>query len=101
MLLVSLVLLRDPLLALREALSQAAGCAADPEILRITRTVLMQELVGLQLQMMEAAMRSPRRTSTKPVIRCSILRNGGQTWRQRNQPAQCRRAALGRARKEQ
>ena len=62
-LLVSLVLLRDPLLALREALSQAAGCAADPEIQRITRTLLMQELVGLQLQMMDFTVQQLGRTA--------------------------------------
>ena len=62
-LLVSLALLREPLLALRDALSQAAGCAADPEILRITRTVLMQELIGLQLQMMDFTVQQLGRTA--------------------------------------
>ena len=62
-LLVSLVLLREPLLALRDALSQAAGCAADPEILGLTRTVLMQELMGLQLQMMDFTVQQLGRTA--------------------------------------
>ena len=62
-LLVSLVLLREPLLALRDALSQAAGCAADPEILRLTRTVLMHELMGLQLQMMDFTVQQLGRTA--------------------------------------
>ena len=29
------------------------ACAADPDLLQRTRMVLMQELVGLQLQMMD------------------------------------------------
>ena len=62
-LLVSLALLREPLLALRDALSQAAGCAADPEILRLTRTVLMHELMGLQLQMMDFTVQQLGRTA--------------------------------------
>ena len=62
-LMVSLALLREPVLALRDALSQAAGCAADPEILRITRTVLMQELIGLQLQMMDFTVQQLGRTA--------------------------------------
>ena len=62
-LLVSLALLREPLLALRDALSQAAGCAADPEILGLTRTVLMQELMGLQLQMMDFTVQQLGRTA--------------------------------------
>ena len=52
-LVVSLTLLREPLAALRDAMAQAAGCAADPDVLQRTRMVLMQELVGLQLQMMD------------------------------------------------
>lgn len=48
---VSLAMLREPLAALRHDMAQAAGCAADPDLLQCTRTVLMQELVGLQLQM--------------------------------------------------
>ena len=44
---VSLALLREPLAALRDAMAQAAGCAADPDVLQRTRMVLMQELVGL------------------------------------------------------
>ncbi|ABB35432.1 putative cation efflux transporter (CDF family) [Synechococcus sp. CC9605] len=31
---VSLALLREPLAALRDAMAQAAGCAADPGVLR-------------------------------------------------------------------
>ena len=62
-LLVCLALLREPLLALRDALSQAAGCAADPEILRLTRTVLMNELMGLQLQMMDFTVQQLGRTA--------------------------------------
>ena len=34
MLAVSLALLREPLAALRDAMAQAAGCAADPGVLR-------------------------------------------------------------------
>ena len=34
-------------------MAQAEGCAADPDVLQCTRLVLMQELVGLQLQMMD------------------------------------------------
>ena len=62
-LLVSLALLREPLLALRDALSQAAGCAADPQILCITRTVLMQERMGLQLQMRDFTVQQLGRTA--------------------------------------
>ena len=62
-LLVSLALLREPLMALRNAMAQAAGCAADPEILQRTRRVLMQELVGLQLQMMDFTVQQLGRTA--------------------------------------
>ena len=49
-------------MALRNAMAQAAGCAADPEILQRTRQVLMQELVGLQLQMMDFTVQQLGRT---------------------------------------
>ena len=44
-------------------MAQAAGCAADPEILQHTRQVLMQELVGLQLQMMDFTVQQLGRTA--------------------------------------
>ncbi len=62
-LMVSLVLLREPLMALRNAMAQAAGCAADPEILQLTRRVLMEELVGLKLQMMDFTVQQLGRTA--------------------------------------
>ncbi len=60
---VSLALLREPLAALRDAMAQAAGCAADPDVLQRTRMVLMQELVGLQLQMMDFTVQQLGRTA--------------------------------------
>ena len=60
---VSGVLLREPLLALRVALSQAAGRAADPGVLLCTRQVLMQELSGLALQMMDFTVQQLGRTA--------------------------------------
>lgn len=60
---VSLALLREPLAALRDAMAQAAGCAADPDVLQRTRLVLMQELVGLQLQMMDFTVQQLGRTA--------------------------------------
>ena len=60
---VSLVLLREPLAALRDAMAQAARCAADPEVLQRTRRVLMDELVGLQLQMMDFTVQRLGRTA--------------------------------------
>ena len=62
-LVVSLVLLREPVSALREALAQAAGCAADPVVLQRTRRLLMEELVGLQLQMMDFTVQQLGRTA--------------------------------------
>ena len=50
---VSLALLREPLAALRDAMAQAAGYAAAPDLLQRTQLVLMQKLMGLQLQMMD------------------------------------------------
>ena len=44
-------------------MAQAAGCTADPEILQRTRRVLMQELVGLQLQMMDFTVQQLGRTA--------------------------------------
>lgn len=58
-----LALLREPLAALRDAMAQAAGCAADPDVLQRTRMVLMQELVGLQLQMMDFTVQQLGRTA--------------------------------------
>ena len=49
----SLAMLREPLAALRHDMAQAVGCAADQDLLQRTRMVLMQELMGLQLQMMD------------------------------------------------
>ena len=60
---VSLMLLREPVLALTDAMAQAAGCAANPDVLQKTRTVLMQELVGLQLQMMDFTVQQLGRTA--------------------------------------
>ena len=60
---VSGVLLREPLQALRDALSQAAGKAADPGVLQRTRQVLMQELSGLSLQMMDFTVQQLGRTA--------------------------------------
>ena len=60
---VSLMLLREPMSALRDAMAQAAGCAADPEVLQLTRTVLMQEVGGLQLQMMDFTVQQLGRTA--------------------------------------
>ena len=60
---VSLALLREPLAALRVAMAQAAGSAADPDVLQRTRVVLMQELVGLQLQMMDFTVQQLGRTA--------------------------------------
>ena len=60
---VSGVLLREPLQALRVALSQAAGKAADPGVLLCTRQVLMQELSGLSLQMMDFTVQQLGRTA--------------------------------------
>jgi hypothetical protein len=62
-LLVSFALLRQSLMTLRNAMAQAAGCTADPEILQRTRQVLMQELVGLQLQMMDFTVEQLGRTA--------------------------------------
>ncbi|MGB1022781.1 MAG: hypothetical protein ACPGXW_08200 [Synechococcus sp.] len=62
-LLVSFALLRQPLMTLRNAMAQAAGCTADPEFLQRTRRVLMQELVGLQLQMMDFTVQQLGRTA--------------------------------------
>ena len=62
-LVVSLALLREPLKSLNHAMAQAAGCAADPDVLHRTRTVLMQELVGLQLQMMDFTVQQLGRTA--------------------------------------
>ena len=45
------------------AMAQAAGCAADPDLLQRTRLVLMQELVGLQLQMMDFTVQQLGRTA--------------------------------------
>ena len=44
-LLVSLVLLREPWTALRQAMAQAAGCSADQDVLECTCAVLVQQLV--------------------------------------------------------
>ena len=41
-----LALLREPLAALRDAMAQAAGCAADPDVLQRTRMVLMLDWWG-------------------------------------------------------
>lgn len=60
---VSVVLLQEPLAAMRNALGQAAGRAADPSILQVTRQVLMQELSGLQLQMMDFTVQQLGRTA--------------------------------------
>ena len=60
---VSLVLLLEPLRALQEGMGQAAGRAADPRILQQTREVLMQELSGLQLQMMDFTVQQLGRTA--------------------------------------
>ena len=60
---VSGVLLREPLQALRDALTQAAGRAADAEVLQRTRRVLMQELSGLSLQMMDFTVQQLGRTA--------------------------------------
>ena len=60
---VSFVLLLEPLRALKEAMAQAAGRAADPKILQQTRAVLMQELSGLQLQMMDFTVQQLGRTA--------------------------------------
>ncbi len=60
---VSLVLLQEPLSAMKEAMGQAAGRAADPRILQRTREVLMQELSGLQLQMMDFTVQQLGRTA--------------------------------------
>ena len=62
-LLVSAVLLREPLQALRNALKQAAGRAADADVLQRTRQVLMQELSGLSLQMMDFTVQQLGRTA--------------------------------------
>jgi len=62
-LLVSLVLLREPWMALRQAMAQAAGCSADQDVLERTRAVLMQQLVGLQLQMMDFTVQQLGRTA--------------------------------------
>ncbi len=59
---VSQALLREPLAALRDAMAQAAGCAADPDVLQRTRMALLQELVGLQLQMMDFTVQQLGRT---------------------------------------
>ena len=60
---VSLALLREPLAALRDAMAQAARCAADPDVLQRMRVVLMQELMGLQLQMMDFTVEQLGRTA--------------------------------------
>ena len=60
---VSGVLLREPLQALRDALNQAAGKAADAGVLQRTRQVLMQELSGLSLQMMDFTVQQLGRTA--------------------------------------
>ena len=62
-LLVSLVLLREPWTALRQEMAQAAGCSADQDVLECTRAVLMQQLVGLQLQMMDFTVQQLGRTA--------------------------------------
>ena len=60
---VSLALLREPLAALRDAMAQAAGYAADPDLLQRTQLVLMQKLMGLQLQMMDFTVQQLGRTA--------------------------------------
>ena len=60
---ISVALLREPLQALRESLSQASGQAADAEVLHCTREVLMQELSGLSLQMMDFTVQQLGRTA--------------------------------------
>ena len=60
---VSGVLLREPMQALQDALSQTAGRAADPIVLQCTREVLMQELSGLSLQMMDFTVQQLGRTA--------------------------------------
>ena len=60
---ISLVLLREPIQALRESLGQAAGRAADAVVLNSTREVLMQELSGLSLQMMDFTVQQLGRTA--------------------------------------
>jgi predicted Co/Zn/Cd cation transporter (cation efflux family) len=62
-LLVSLVLLREPWTALRQEMDQAAGCSADQDVLECTRAVFMQQLVGLQLQMMDFTVQQLGRTA--------------------------------------
>ena len=60
---VSGVLLWEPMHALRDALRQTAGRAADPMVLQSTRLVLMQELSGLSLQMMDFTVQQLGRTA--------------------------------------
>ena len=56
---VSLALLREPLTELRDAMAQAESSAAAQR----TRIVLLQELVGLQLQMMDFTVQQLGRTA--------------------------------------
>ena len=59
----SLALLGEPLAALLDAMAQAVGFAADADVLQRTLMVLMQELVGLQLQMMDFTVQQLGRTA--------------------------------------
>mgnify|MGYP001240768704 CR=1 FL=1 len=60
---ISVFLLREPVQALRDSLGQAAGQAANAVVLHSTREVLMQELSGLSLQMMDFTVQQLGRTA--------------------------------------
>ena len=60
---ISVFLLREPVQALRDSLGQAAGQSANAVVLHSTREVLMQELSGLSLQMMDFTVQQLGRTA--------------------------------------
>ena len=61
-LLVSAVLIKEPVTALRDAVAQTAGKAADPKMFEATERALNQELSVLCLQMMDFTLQQLGRT---------------------------------------
>ncbi|MGE4582437.1 MAG: cation transporter [Synechococcus sp.] len=60
---ISVFLLGEPVRALRDSFGQAAGQAANTVVLHSTREVLIQELSGLSLQMMDFTVQKLGRTA--------------------------------------
>jgi hypothetical protein len=53
-------------------MAQVAGCSVDQHVLECTRAVLMQQLVGLQLQMMDFTLQQLGRTAFVVVYISSV-----------------------------